>query len=149
MRKGFVISVVVIMGFCAVGRGQEQPLPVSLVQLIANPERYDGKLVNVEGFLPFGGVDGDEIFLGKADYENGIQANGVWVERTKQMLRDRAKLYSNYVVIEGVFRREKKPPSYLPHLAGRITDIRRCQFVSDPDHPVAKRLREMRGEEPK
>jgi hypothetical protein len=131
----------------ALAHGQQrQALAVSLVQLIATPERYDGKLVSVVGFLPFGGVDGDWLYLHKEDYDNGIH-NAVAIDRTQQMLRDREKIYENYVVIIGVFRREEAPPAYVS--TGRITSIQRCHFVSQPSHPLTERLKELHSHEPK
>jgi len=128
-------------------RGQQrQAVSVSLIQLIATPERFDGKLVSVIGFLPFGGVDGDSLYLHKEDYDNGVH-NAVEIDRTKEMVRDREKLYDNYVVIVGVFRREERPPIYVS--TGRVTNIQRCGFVSQPDHPLVERLKKLHSQEPK
>jgi hypothetical protein len=125
---------------------QGRALCVSLIQLIATPERFDGKLVNVVGFLSFGGPEGDGLHLHSEDYGNHT-GNAVAIDRTKEMLRDREKLYGNYVVIVGVFRREDKPPIYVS--TGRIRNIQRCALISQPDHPVAERLKELHRQEPK
>ena len=124
---------------------QGQPLRLSLVQLITNPERYDGKLVSVVGYLTFG-YEGDGLYLHKEDYENGINADGLAVDRTKQMLKDREKLYDNYVLIVGVFRRQELPAIYVS--TGRITNIQRCELWSQPDHPRIERLKELETHEP-
>jgi len=140
------ITALTFISPSGLGHAQQRPaVSVSLVQLIATPERFDGKQVRVVGFLGFGGVEGDGLHLHKDDYDNNT-GNAVAIDRTKEMLRDRAKLYGNYVVIEGVFRREEKPPTYVS--TGRITSIQRCAFISQPDHPIAERLKELHTEEP-
>ena len=124
---------------------QQKPVRVSLVQLIATPERYDGKQVSVVGFLVFG-FEGDWLCLHKEDYDNGIDANGVRIDRTKDMSRDLEKLHRNYVQIVGVFRQEASPFGFASQ--GHVVDVQKCELWSRPDHPRAQRNREMQGEQP-
>jgi hypothetical protein len=143
------VLVVVVMAFAVAGGAQDRhPLAehVSLIQLISSPEKYDGKRVNVVGYLSFDGVDGDGLYLHKEDCDNGIGANGFLVDRTKEMLREREKLYDNYVLIVGVFRRERLP--YYDYSPGRITNIERCELWSEPGHPIAEKLKALRGHQP-
>src|SRR5689334_5615455 len=51
----------------------------SIIQLIARPELYDGKLVRVIGFIHFE-FEGDGIYVHKEDWEHHIYDNGLWVE---------------------------------------------------------------------
>lgn len=137
----------VLLSFPAPSRCQQpEPLRLSLVQLITNPERYDGKLVSVVGYLSFGS-EGDGLYLHKEDYDNGINADGLTVDRTKQMLKDREKLYDNYVLIVGMFRRQALPAIYVS--TGRITDVKRCELWSQPDHPRVERLKLLQSQEAK
>jgi hypothetical protein len=124
---------------------QVQPLRSSLLQLIANPEKYDGRLVSIVGYLTFG-QEGDGLYLHKEDYENGIDADGLVVERTRQMLKDREKLYDNYVLIVGVFQRQELPAIYIS--TGRITDIQKCELWSRPEHPRTERLKQLETPQP-
>jgi hypothetical protein len=141
------ITALMIVSSSGPAHGQQRPaVSVSLIQLIATPERFDGKLVSVVGFLSFGGVEGDGLYLHKDDRDNGT-GNAVRIDRTKEMLRDRERLYDNYVVIVGVFRHEEKPAIYVS--TGRITNIQRCAFISQPDHPMHERLKELQTHEPK
>ena len=142
-------SALLMLPYSGIAQGQQQqqqPLRVSLVQLIATPERYDGKLVSVVGFLAFG-FEGDWLSLHKEDYDNGIGANAVRVDRTKQMLRDIEKLDRNYVLIIGVFRREETSFGFAS--IGHIVNTEKCELWSQPAHPRTERFREMQGQEPK
>jgi hypothetical protein len=51
---------------------------VSIVQLIANPERYDGKRVQFIGFLRIE-FEGTAVYLHREDYEWGIGKNALWI----------------------------------------------------------------------
>jgi hypothetical protein len=147
MARVTVMLASALILVAAVGRGQQQqPIRLSVMQLTTNPEKYDGKLVSAVGYLCFG-YEGDGLYLHKEDYENGIEANGINVDRTRQMLQDREKLYDNYVVIVGVFRRQQLSPAYIS--TGRITNVQKCQLWSQPDHPVAERLKGLRSQGPK
>jgi hypothetical protein len=81
----------------------QQAAKVSLVQLIATPEKFDGKVVAVQGFLDMD-REGDLLYLHQADSENVILSNAIWIRRTEQMGRDRAKLNMKYVKVVGTFR---------------------------------------------
>ena len=59
----------------------QEPTDVTLVQLIANPDRVDGKLVRVIGFLRLE-FEGDVLDLHREDYENEILGHGIWVSVT-------------------------------------------------------------------
>lgn len=52
---------------------------VSLIQLIATPERYEGQRVSVTGFVHIE-FEGDAIWLHRDDFLNGIHANSVWLQ---------------------------------------------------------------------
>ena len=119
---------------------------MSLVQLLATPEKYEGKQIRVIGFLVFG-FEGDSLWLHREDYENGIDGNGVRVERTQEMARALDKLNRNYVEIVGLFQEE--PMASGPGSVGHIVAVQKCDLWSQPAHPRAQRFREMQGEQPK
>ncbi len=52
---------------------------VSLVELIARPELYDGRRVRVIGFVNFE-FEGNGLYLSREDWVNGVYQNGVWVD---------------------------------------------------------------------
>jgi hypothetical protein len=121
---------------CATDGQSNQPARVSLVQLIANPEKYDGQLVSAVGFLTMG-EEGTGLWLHETDFLNGIDADAISVDRTKEMYSDKEHLNLNYMLIEGIFRNEKKLAAY-PQ-TGRITKVQRCDLWSQPNNPRAKR----------
>ena len=75
---------------------------VSIVQLIARPEKYDRKVVRVMGFLRLE-FEGDAIYLHEDDYRHAILKNGLTIVRNAKMeeLADRLDLH--YVILEGTF----------------------------------------------
>jgi hypothetical protein len=119
---------------------------VSLVALIANPERLDGKVVYVTGYLRLE-EEGDAIYLSETDYLHGHTKNSVWVERTKQMETDIEKLDGTYVGIVGVF--SAKDLGHGAAHSGAIIRIRNCAFRSDPKYPLVRKLEDERKKVPK
>ncbi|MDM5181784.1 hypothetical protein PO883_31895 [Massilia sp. DJPM01] len=78
------------------------PVEVSIVQLIAASERFDGKLVSVVGFFQ-NEMEATAIYLHREDAVQGIRKNGVWVELTPPQIQLASRLNNGYVKIEGVF----------------------------------------------
>lgn len=60
----------------------ERPIAVPLVALLANPERFDGKLVAVEGFLNLE-FEGDAIYSSRSDFDAMLLGNAIWVDGPK------------------------------------------------------------------
>jgi hypothetical protein len=78
------------------GQGQsETSHAVSFIELIANPAKFDGKLIFVTGFLGLDPPDGDMLYLHKEDYDHGLLLNAVSIEESKQLWADREKLDLN------------------------------------------------------
>jgi hypothetical protein len=102
------------------------PVNVSMIQLIATPERFDGKLISVVGFL---GVDPEDarLYVSEEDYKRYIPGNGVWIDENKQMQRDIEQIDLHYVTIVGVFK-QKGLPRHMAVGGGDsgISDIRQC-----------------------
>jgi|SRR5208283_3950483 len=80
----------------------QQPTDATLVQLIANPDKFDGKLIRVIGFLRLE-FEGNVLYLHREDYENAILGDGIWVDVTPAIMKQSATLNMNYVLLEGVF----------------------------------------------
>ena len=83
------------------------PETVSMLQLIANPEKYDGKTVGVVGFLRLE-FEGNELYLHKEDYDQRITKNGIWVDLSSKVKEDADKLDMHYVLVFGRFNAGKK-----------------------------------------
>ena len=109
----------------------EQATGVSMIALIANPDRYDGKLVRIIGFLRIE-FEGNAVYLHRSDYEHAISKNGLWTEIDMA----RKDLDKKYVLIEGTFEADNH--GHMGMFSGAITNIRRAQLWSDPEKPVTK-----------
>lgn len=97
----------------------EQPLSVPLVAVLANPERFDGKLVTVEGFLNLE-FEGDAIYLGRSDFEEGLVANSVWVNGPDEPAA-RRNLTGRHVILTGRF--EAGPGGHMGMFSGTFEDV--------------------------
>ena len=78
-----------------------EPISVSMISLIANPEKYEGKRVEVIGYYHSGGspLHGyHALFLSESDYLQAIISNSIWVE-----LPANAVIEDGYVLMAGIF----------------------------------------------
>ena len=67
MKKKIIVilSIILVSNFCfAYGKANHQCIGVSLIQLIANPDKYHGKLVRVIGVINIE-FEGNKIFTSK------------------------------------------------------------------------------------
>ena len=101
---------------------------LSIIDLIAHPELYDGKKVNIIGYMHLE-FEGNILYLSKEDCTREISKNGIWLELNF------SKYYSNskrnpgkndsYVLIEGIF--DGKSNGHLGCCSGTIKDITRLE----------------------
>jgi hypothetical protein len=101
-----------------------ESLDVSLVQLIANPKDYDGKVVRVIGFarLEF---EGNAVYLHEDDYKHSIYRNGLWIDVTDDMQKKKAELDKKHVLLEGTFN--ARETGHMGLWSGSIQKITRFQ----------------------
>jgi len=143
MNRPFIaVSLVLIapVVLWAISRGQirgyfPKPGPddtvkdVSLIQLIAQPERFDGKPVRFIGFLRIE-FEGNAIYLHREDFDHAISNNGVWVDIPTDMTKhQRDEVNMHYVICAGVFRADNR--GHMDMFSGAITNVRRLEFWSD------------------
>ncbi len=99
---------------------------VTMIQLIAAPEKYDGQLVRVIGVgnLEF---EGNCISLSKEDLKYGV-GNSVWIEIDENAISyEEAQQYNGeYVIIEGVF--DKDDCGHMDMYCGSIKSISRYEL---------------------
>ncbi len=99
---------------------------VTMIQLIATPEKYDGQLVRVIGVgnLEF---EGNCIFLSKEDLRYGV-GNSIWIELGEKAISyEEAQQYNGeYVIIEGVF--DKDDCGHIDMFCGSIKNISRYEL---------------------
>ncbi len=134
------LALIVLASISASQGRSARPLAVSVIQLIASPDKYDGKVVAVIGFLNLQ-YEGDAIYLHREDYRNDILADALWVDTTENMRMNKEILQQKYVRVVGKFRAGQGfGHGFSP---GGITNIEACSVVSDPDHPLVDKIREM------
>lgn len=74
---------------------------ISLIQLISNPEKYDGKLIEVQGFLSLE-FEGHALYLQKEDYEYFNLKNGISILDSVNP-KEKKKLHLKFVTVTGKF----------------------------------------------
>jgi len=80
---------------------------ISIVALIANPEKYEGDTVMVAGFLNLE-FEGNALYIHKDDYEHRIFKNSIWVDVDRDSLKSYFNKYNQkYVMVQGVFYRDQ------------------------------------------
>jgi hypothetical protein len=80
----------------------DEPRDVSIIQLITNPQQFDGKLVRVIGFMHLE-FEGDAIYLHREDFEYSMEKNSLAIELSDSQGRSWRKLNDHYVIVEGRF----------------------------------------------
>lgn len=99
---------------------------VTMVQLIATPEKYDGQLVRVIGV---GNLEFEEncISLSKEDLKYGL-GNSIWIELGERAISyDEAKQFNGgYVIVEGVF--DKDDLGHMDMFCGSIKNVSRYEL---------------------
>jgi hypothetical protein len=93
---------------------------VSLIQIIANAEAFDGKQVLVTGYLDLA-FEGSELYVHCEDAEHHLIMNGVRVRASSGMNHDADKINHKYTLIVGRFH--ATPPDVVHPAAGTIDSI--------------------------
>lgn len=107
---------------------------VSLMQLIATPERYHGKLVSVEGYLSVEFEDFG-LYLTRDDFEHLNGSNAVWIDFKPGVLKgpagmtpnDNKDLSGRFVRLEGTF--DAQYHGHMGAFAGSMHNISRIDVV--------------------
>lgn len=95
-----------------------------MIQLIANPEQYDGSPIRVIAFLNLE-FEGTALYLHREDYEKSLASNAIWISLTDQQVNSSKKLSRGYVLVEGVFR--AKDRGHLGMFSGSVERVTRIQ----------------------
>ena len=93
----------------------------SIVQLLANPERYDGLRVRTFGYIHLE-FEGNAIYLHQEDERKGLYANGLWVSLATGISPHDCT--DSYVLVEGTFSVGDR--GHMGLWSGAVSDITRC-----------------------
>jgi hypothetical protein len=110
-----------------------QPDPVSLLRLLVNPKHYDGKYIQLIGYLHLE-FEGNGLYLHKEDYDHEIFENSIWVDVIPKMEKTLKEINDKYVIMRGVF--DAKRHGHMGMFSGTLTRITRCEVWSDSKKPV-------------
>jgi len=135
LRLRFLFVALAFLWTAPTFLAQDQSIPVSLVQLIATPEKFDGKVVTVRGYLEYVGARHDIsahfLYLNREDAENQL-GNAVLVVASEQMRRDEEKINRMYVTVIGTSHTVRASNG---SSATAIKDVQSCTVWSDPKRP--------------
>jgi hypothetical protein len=125
-----ILSVSLITNLCfAYGKAASNSIGVSLIELIANPEKYHGKLIRVIGVTQIE-FEGNQIFTSKEHYEFSVLKNALKINPDIEVLgvkEDKLKKYNGkYVLIEGIFN--KDDTGHMGMNSGSIDKVSRFQL---------------------
>lgn len=100
---------------------------VSIIQLIATPERFNHQLIRVEGYTS---LEFEEyaIYLSRTDYEDFNTNNSLWISFGQNALKsnkERQELKGKLVVLEGIF--DAGCHGHLGSFSGCLENITRIQ----------------------
>ena len=102
-----------------------EPVSVSLIRLLANPDRYEGRLVRVIGVFHFG-MEESVLYLHREDEELLNANNAVWVSpKAGSREQDYKELSGAFVIVEGRFT--AKAHGHLGAFPGELQSVSRLQ----------------------
>lgn len=116
------------------------PERVSMVQLLANPDKYDRTLVLVTGYLRLE-PEGNTLYLHEEDHKHALLDNGLWVEAPPRMVAEKEKLSGRYVSIVGFFSQQRG--GVASEHPGTIKRVVRYSLWSDPAYPATQKYRDL------
>lgn len=108
----FLIQSFFWMGICNWSIASESDRAytgTSMVQLIANPEKMDGKKIETTGWIWFDKNSAEPmayLYLNKDDMNAGNLLNGLVISVSKTFMSDHENLDTKIVTIEGVFKKQ-------------------------------------------
>ena len=100
---------------------------VSIIQLLADPQKYDGKKIRVSGYVHIED-ENTGIYLHKEDLTHHLYANGLWIIFLENTFNPECR--DQYAVVEGIF--DAKNTGHLGLWNGAI-NITKCTAL--PDSP--------------
>jgi hypothetical protein len=108
------IALILLLSINAVA--QRSPA-VSLIVLLAAPERYQGKKVVVSGYM-YLQRERNALYLGKTDFQHALFKNALYLEVPNQMIERIYPLNGCYVEVTGMF--DGKHTGHLGAFSGEL-----------------------------
>ena len=111
MKNHFILLLILICSVKIYSQNDTIPKPkkiepkkqteyVSIISLIANPEKYNGKRIGISGYMS-AEFEGTAIYLSREDFDNRINKNSIFLLIGKG---ENYQIYhKEYVSLEGTF----------------------------------------------
>ena len=120
--KASLISLFVVLLASTTPIRADEPIEVSIIQLIATPDKFHGKFIRVIGYLHLS-FEGSSLYLHTEDYLAAITKNGIWFDDTLETVKKPQDFTDQYVLVEGTF--DSKRHGHLGMWSGAISDVKR------------------------
>lgn len=102
-------------------RGVTPEERTSIIRILANPDTFDAKRVEIQGFFHFE-FEESAIYFHQVDSDQGLSQNAIWVNLPNDMSRQLAdKLNNHYVHCEGRF--SSKDHGHMGAYSGELSDL--------------------------
>jgi len=111
------LFVVLVMSICAHGQAPDKttsskPINASMIALLATPERYNNRQVEIVGFLRIGAMpEDDSLWLYEEDAKKLIFKNSFGLSLSTEQRKLFLQLNQSYVVVEGLFEEAEEGSS--------------------------------------
>lgn len=132
MKTLFLHILIAILALVAPMHADE-PLEVSMIQLIATPDKFHGKFVRVIGYLHLE-FEGNALYLHREDHLAAISMNGIWFGGTVETMKTPKVFTDQYMLVEGTF--DSKSHGHMGMWSGAISNVKRVYpwgpFVRGP-----------------
>ncbi|MFB9245123.1 hypothetical protein IV454_22240 [Massilia antarctica] len=97
---------------------------VSMIQLIANPQQFDGKSIRLIAYLNLE-FEGNALYLHREDFDKALSSNAVWISLDDNQVRTSKKLSGGYVLVEGIFSAKER--GHFGMFSGSVQQVTRIQ----------------------
>ena len=131
--RPLIILLFTTLGAVAPARSQD-PILVSMIQLISTPREFDGKRVIVTGFARIE-FEGNGLFFHKDDLDYGLVKNALWLVVPRGTESGWEKVSGGYALVEGTFSAQNT--GHMGMYSGAIKDITRFQSLPRYVAPAA------------
>ena len=142
IRKIIAFSLIIVLAQINVCLGNcksDDPINVSLINLISSPNDFHGKKIRVIGVSVIE-FEGDSLYFSQESVLNGVTKNAVWITPNYEVLATTEdKLAENngaYALVEGVFNKDNY--GHMGLFSGAIDNITR--FQSWPSEDIKEKL---------
>lgn len=102
VRVLICIALLICQCKSLVAQSVDGPISISMIALLANPDKYNGKLVRIVGYVNIE-YEGTAVYFHKEDKLFSIRKNAIALHLRKEDGNNTKNINGNYVLIEGVF----------------------------------------------